>query len=171
MKCGAVPVSVRSTIVRCTLAFLAPLVVVVVGLTGRASGRQAGPVAREAGRVNLLESAQLKLAGEQGETLIEHGYATGTYDAPVTVRFTLHPRSVTAVVTIFPHGGSIEGVAQANYVVKGSVGYFGGSLALGRGTGSYSHISEIGGKALGVSGTINRYSFALTVKAHGEVNL
>jgi hypothetical protein len=37
-----------------------------------------------------------------------------------------------------------------------------------RGTGAYRHAS---GKALGISGTINRYSFALTVKAHGELSL
>jgi len=84
---------------------------------------------------------------------------------------TIHPKSVTAVVTIYPRGGSISGVANANYVVKGSLGYFGGTFTLRRGTGRYSHISEVNGKPLGISGSIDRYSFAMEVKAHGDVNL
>jgi hypothetical protein len=118
--------------------------------------------------VNLNENVNLKLLGEEGSALVEHGKAAGTYNAPVTATFTIHPKAVTATVTVYPHGGSITGVAQANYIVQNSTGYFGGTLTITRGTGSFRHAS---GKALGISGTINRYTFAITVKAHGEVIL
>ncbi len=138
-------------------------------LTAQAHARR--PTAMESKRVNLVETARLTLADEKGSALTERGQATGTYDAPVIAVFTIHPKSVTAVVTIYPKGGSITGTAHANYVVRNSLGYFGGSFALGRGTGKYRHLSEVNGKALGISGIINRYSFEIQVKAHGEANL
>ncbi len=122
----------------------------------------------QAKTVDLVENANLKLISEDGAALVEHGQAAGTYNAPVTATFTIHPKAVMATVTIYPHGGSITGVAQTNYVVQNSTGYFGGTLTITRGTGSFKGAS---GKSLGISGTINRYSFAITVKAHGEVNL
>jgi hypothetical protein len=151
----------------CALA----VVVTAIGLTAQASGGTGKPAAREAKRVSLVETAHLKFTAEHGAALAERGRATGTYNAPVTVTLTIHPKSVTAVVTIYPSGGSISGTAHANYIVKGAYGYFGGTFTLHRGTGKYSHISEINGKPLGISGTINRISFAMEVKAHGEVNL
>jgi hypothetical protein len=159
---GTIPVV--ATISICALALLAS----VAGPMTRASGAASGPVGIQAKRVDLLENANLKLISEEGAVLVERGQATGTYNAPVTATFTIHPKAVTATVTVYPHGGSITGVAQTNYVVQNSTGYFGGTFTVTRGTGSFKGAS---GKFLGISGTINRYSFAITVKAHGEVNL
>ncbi|HEV7939043.1 MAG TPA: hypothetical protein VGP18_13605 [Solirubrobacteraceae bacterium] len=159
---GTIPAVLTISI--CALALLAS----VAGCPTRAVGATRGPVGTQAKTLNLVENASLALVREEGATLVEHGKATGTYDAPVTAIFTIHPKAVTATVTVFPHGGSITGIAQANYVVQNSVGYFGGTLVITHGTGSFKHAS---GKALGISGTIDRYSFATTVKAHGEVNL
>lgn len=142
-------------------ALIASLPVSATGATNHA-------IAREAKKVQLSESAQLKFTREDGSALVEYGQATGTYNAPVNTILTIHPTSVTATVTLFPKGGSITGTAQANYIVKGSTGYFGGTFTISHGTGSYRHAS---GKALGISGTINRETFAMTVKAHGEINL
>jgi hypothetical protein len=160
------PVPARLVILICALA----LGTAVVGLTAQASGTTERATAKAARRVHLIESAHLKLIKEEGATLTERGQAVGTYNAPVTATFTIRPKSVTAIVTIYPKGGSITGTAHANYVVQNSVGYFGGTLTLGRGTGSFRHLSEVKGMPLGVSGTINRYSFAIEVKAHGEAN-
>ncbi len=154
-----------------SLAACGVALVCAIGLTAQASGGTGKPVAREAKRVSLVETAHLKFTAEHGSALVERGRATGTYNAPVAVTLTIHPKSVTAVVTIYPTGGSISGIANANYVVKGASGYFGGTFTLGKGTGRYSHISEVKGKPLGVSGVINRISFAMEVKAHGEANL
>ena len=160
---GAIPVVV--TISVCALVFLAS----VTEHATRALGAPTGPVGMQATkRINLVESANLKLISEEGATLVERGQATGTYDAPVTAAFTIHPKAVTATVTVYPHGGSITGVAQTNYVVQNSTGYFGGTFTITRGTGNFKGAS---GKSLGISGTINRYSFAITVRAHGEVIL
>ncbi len=144
------------------------LATTAIGLPTQASGTTSGAVAKEARKVDLVENGALKFTGEEGAALDERGHATGTYNAPVTAALTIHPTYVTATVTVYPRGGSITGSAQANYIVKGSTGYFGGTFTITRGTGTFSHAS---GKALGISGTINRYTFATTVKAHGEVSL
>jgi hypothetical protein len=160
-RMGSVPAGL--TIAICGLALVAD-----GGLTASASSAQQGPIAKQAKTVDLVESARLAFIREEGVALVEHGQAVGTYNAPVTATFTIHPNSVTATVTVFPHGGSITGVAQANYIVQNSIGYFGGAFTVTHGTGSFKHAT---GKALGISGTINRYTFATTVKAHGEVSL
>ncbi len=144
------------------------LAALIVSLPVPASGATGNAIAREAKKMQLNESAQLKFTREDGSALVEYGQAAGTYNAPVNTILTIHPNSVTATVTIFPKGGSITGTAQANYIVKGSTGYFGGTFTITHGTGTYRHVS---GRGLGISGTINRESFAMTVKAHGEINL
>ena len=158
------PVAGALTISVCTLALAAG----AVGLTARASRATARVPARAARKVSLVETAQLRLAHENGSALLEHGHATGTYDAPVAATLTIHPTYVTALVTIFPRGGSVTGSARANYVVRNSTGYYGGSFTIIHGTGTFRHAS---GKALGISGTIDRYTFAMTVKAHGQIHL
>lgn len=159
---GRIPIVMTISI--CALALLAS----IAGPTTHASGAVGGPMGAQAKRVNLVENANLKLISEEGAALIERGQASGTYNAPVTATFTIRPKTVAATVTVYPHGGSITGVAHTNYIVQNSTGYFGGTLTITRGTGSFKGAS---GKSLGISGTINRYSFAITVKAHGEVNL
>jgi hypothetical protein len=158
------PVAAGLTISICTPALAAG----TVGLTARASRATAHVTARVAKTISLVETAQLKLAHESGSDLLEYGHATGTYNAPVVATLTIHPTYVTAVVTIFPRGGSVTGSARANYVVKNSTGYYGGSFTIIHGTGTFKHAS---GNALGISGTIDRYTFAVTVKAHGQVHL
>jgi hypothetical protein len=143
----------------------------VVGVPAQASGRTVSPTVKAANRVDLMEVGHLRLSKEEGSEISERGQASGTYDAPVTAAFTIHPKSVTVVFTIYPRGGSIKGTAYANYKIVDSLGYFGGTFTLGRGTGKYRHASEVDGKALGFSGIINRNTFEVEVKAKGEINL
>lgn len=133
-----------------------------------AAGGAARPIAHMARTVHIQEHGRLKFTSERGATLIERGTAYGTYTAPMVVDLTIHPKSVSATVTIYPHGGSITGSAVASYRIVKNLGYFGGTLKLGRGTGKYSHIAEVGHKPLGVSGVINRENFEVEVKAAGE---
>jgi hypothetical protein len=156
---------------RTVAAAVIALAIATPAIAAHASGGTGKPTATAAGRETLVENAHLKFAGERGSAIDEHGEASGTYDAPVAVALTIHPKSVTASVTIYPSGGSISGFANANYIVKGSYGYFGGTFTLTHGTGKFSHISEIDRKPLGISGRINRNNFAMEVKAHGEANL
>jgi hypothetical protein len=157
-------VRARLTIAGCALALAAS----AIGFEAQALGATAHRTAKEARTINLVESARLALTSEEGAELTERGRATGTYNAPIAANFTIHPKSVTVTITVYPHGGSITGTAHASYVVQGSTGYFGGTFTVTHGTGAFRHAS---GKNLGFSGTINRYTFATTVKAHGEVSL
>jgi hypothetical protein len=133
----------------------------------RASSVSRGPVAVAARRLYLTESASLRLIGEGETTLNERGRGTGTFSAPLTARLNLSPSHVTGTFTIYPKGGSISGITQARFILKGSIGYYGGTLTITHGTGHYRHAS---GAGIGISGTINHLSFALTVKAHGWMN-
>jgi hypothetical protein len=164
MKLNIGTISALQKISLCALALAAS----TAGPAALASGANGDPVAHQAKVIDLMESAHLTFVSEDGVALVEHGQAIGTYNAPVGATFTIHPKSVTATVTVYPHGGSLTGVAQANYIVQNNIGYFGGTFVITHGTGSFDHAS---GKALGISGAINRYTFATTVKAHGELNL
>lgn len=116
--------------------------------------------------VYLNEYASLKLVSEGESSLNERGQGRGTFRGTITARLKLNPNQVNAVYTIYPKGGSVTGRASARYVIRGSTGYYGGTLTIIKGTGIYRHAT---GTNLGISGTINRYSFALTVKAHGWI--
>jgi hypothetical protein len=126
------------------------------------------PAARAAKVVNLVETADLRLRSEGESTLNERGYARGTFNATLVARMNLSANHVTATFTIYPKGGSITGRASARFVVRNSTGYYGGTLDIVRGTGAFRHAS---GSGIGISGTINRLTFALTVKAHGRISL
>jgi hypothetical protein len=118
-------------------------------------------------RTRLVETAKLHLAGEGESTLNERGHATGTFDAPVTAHLDLSIGHVTAVFTLLLKGGSVTGKAEARYVQKGSIVYYGGTLNIVHGTGAYRHAS---GSNIGISGTINHINFNLTVKANGWIS-
>ncbi len=164
--------SLRSTPARLPICIcMVALIIAAVGVTAQASGETGRPVAKAANRVDLVEIGHLNLSKEEGSEISERGRASGTYDAPVTAAFTMHPKSVTVVFTIYPRGGSIKGTAYANYEIVKSLGYFGGTFTLARGTGKYRHVSEVNGKALGFSGIINRNTFEVEVKAKGEISL
>lgn len=126
-----------------------------------------GPTASAARTVYLRETGRLRLLSEKGNTITEHGYATGTYNAPVTATFAIHPKSVVASVTIHPRGGSISGTANASYKIQGKLGYFGGTFLLSHGTGSFRHAAGLHGQPLGISGIINRTTLEVEVKANG----
>lgn len=153
-----------------TSACAMTVAVIATGLAAQVSRAAGSPTAREAGKVYLVENAQLHLAhnNEYESTLGERGQATGTFDAAVTAALALVPSHVTATFAIYPHGGSIKGTAHANYIVKGSVGYFGGTLTIIGGTGTYRHAS---GTNVGFSGTIDRQNFSMSIKVHGWVTL
>lgn len=142
----------------------ATLLVTMAAMQGSAGGTM---LARKAKTIDLVENAHLEFVREEGSYLLEHGSATGTYNVPMTAHLARHATYVTAVITLYPQGGSITGKSRANYIVKNDIGYFGGNFAITGGTGKYRHAS---GKALGISGTINRHTFDMTVKAHGNIS-
>jgi len=164
MRASGRSIPARRTVPFCGLLVAAAAIV----LGASASGSVRRPVAHAARIVRLQEHGRLKFVSERGATLIERGTAYGTYRATMIADLTIHSKSVTATVTIYPHGGTITGSADASYKIVKNLGYFGGTLNLGRGTGKYRHIAEVGHKPLGVSGVINRENFEVEVKASGE---
>jgi hypothetical protein len=141
-----------------------------IGMSARASTTNGRPVAKAARRVQLVETAKLKFHGEKGAAVVDYGEASGTYDAPLKAEMTLHGTYVSAVVTIYPHGGTIIGTAHADFKPVNEILYFGGTFKLSHGTGKFRNISEIKGKPLGISGTLNQNNDNGEVKAHGEAN-
>lgn len=134
----------------------------------RAGTASMHPAARASARTHLVESASLRLVGNGSSSLSERGQARGTFNAPLTAHLHLAPGKVTAAFTIYPKGGSISGAAIAHFIVKGSIGYYGGTMHITGGTGHYRHAT---GSNIPVSGTINHLTFALTVKANGWISL
>lgn len=151
--------------VRLTLGLTLTL---LMGIAPAASATRS-PAAHAARTVFLYENAHLRLTHTNNEsTLNERGTAYGTFTAQLTAYLHVSAERVKAVFTIYPRGGSITGTASARFIVKGHTGYYGGTLTITHGTGSYRHAS---GKSIGISGTIDRISFALTVKAKGWMKL
>jgi hypothetical protein len=127
------------------------------------------PAARTARTVSLTETGRLHSTSGTGSTIDERGQATGTYNCAITVHLTiLSANRVTAAFTVNPRGGTISGTGSARFQTKGANGYFGGTISIAHGTGSYRHAS---GTNIGISGVINRETFDLTVHVHGAIHV
>lgn len=178
MRASRPPHATPATAVR--LATLA-LLLAAAGLTGAtpvvasagpvryasaSAARHSSPRAHAARSVYLREVGHLRYLRGNESTLYEHGNASGTFHGPVTAQLRISAERVSAVFTIYPRGGSVTGRASARFIIKGHTGYYGGTLNIVHGTGVYRHAS---GKKIGISGTIDRYSFALLVKANGWI--
>jgi len=127
------------------------------------------PAAAAAREVNLQETGYLHAVGEPGDTIDERGHASGTYSCSIAVHLTIvSGNKVTSAFTVKPKGGSVTGRGSARFVQKGADGYFGGTIAITGGTGGFAHAS---GTNIGISGVIDRETFALTVHLHGKIDL
>jgi hypothetical protein len=139
-----------------------------MGRAGASQSEPSGPPAHAARTWYLREAARLRLVRGNESTLSERGSAAGTFSGSLTAQLTISAEHVSAVFTFYPRGGSVTGRASAHFIVRGHTGYYGGTLKITRGTGAYRHAS---GTNIGISGTIDRYSFALMVKANGWIKL
>ena len=144
---------------------MAAIGALIIG-SGVGPGTSQALAARE---VNLQETGYLHAVGEPGSTVLEQGHATGTYNCSISVDLTIGDAGhVTATFTVKPHGGSVTGRGSGRFVQQGADGYFGGTIAITGGTGSYAHAS---GTNIGISGVVNRETFALTVHVHGKIDV
>jgi hypothetical protein len=128
----------------------------------------ASPQAKAARSLNLNDSASLHLQNKHGLVLKESGNAKGSLGGTLYLQLDVtSTRSVTAQVQVYPKGGSISGNAKASYRVAGSTASFSGTLAITKGSGTYSKAKA---SALSFSGTIQRSNDAVTVHVSGKMS-
>jgi hypothetical protein len=125
-------------------------------------------VADASSSVSLKENGSLKRVGKaKGFDLNEKGYASGTIKGSISL--SLHVVStdkVTAKVSVYPKGGSLYGSGSASYHVHGGYAYFGGSLSITKGAGSWKGAH---GSNLKFSGKIERANDAVSVNLSGTL--
>jgi hypothetical protein len=156
--------STRSRIssIALALAALSAAVVLGAGAAGAAS-----PRATAARSLTLSDSASLRLQNKHGVELKEGGTAKGTLAGPLYLQLKVtSTRSVSALVQVYPKGGSISGNAKASYSVNGATATFSGTLAITKGSGKYSKAKA---SALSFTGTIKRSNDAVTVHVSGKM--
>jgi hypothetical protein len=135
---------------------------------GTSAAGAASPHAKAARTITLNDSASLHLQNKHGLVLKEAGKAKGTLPGTLYLQLDVtSTRSVTAQVQVYPKGGSISGNAKASYSVQGSSASFSGTLAITKGSGTYSKAKA---SALSFSGTIQRSNDAVTVHVSGKMS-
>jgi hypothetical protein len=140
----------------------------VAGIALLAAGASAATSAHAARTISLRESGHLHLTSHHGFTLNEQGSASGTIHGTIYIHLTVSSTNrVSAVVNIYPRGGSLSGYARAAYHVHGSIASFSGTMSISRGTGSYNHAH---GSGLSFNGTIQRTSDAVDVQVNGTIS-
>jgi hypothetical protein len=126
------------------------------------------PSASSARTISLAEHGALHLLSKHGFTLNEQGAASGTIKGTIYVQLKIVSTSrVTAEVSIYPSGGSISGYGTAAYHKGETEASFSGTMAVRRGSGSYSRAQ---GSGLSFSGTIAKSSDAITVQVSGRLS-
>jgi hypothetical protein len=117
---------------------------------------------------NVNEYGSLTLENNRGTTLDERGRGTGTFSCAVYIQLTLSGTLVTAKYSVYPHGGSIVGTATARiHSATTKAAYFSGTITLKNGSGRYADPSG----TASFTGTINRSSYAMTVRVAGGLRL
>jgi hypothetical protein len=114
------------------------------------------------------EYGSLRMQSSKGTTIAEKGVCWGTFNCSVVMRMTLSGTLVTASFAAYLKGGSISGAASARIrYATTQLAYFSGTLTLHGGTGSRSRSSGVAR----FQGTINRNSYALTIRVTGRLRL
>lgn len=136
------------------------------GLLAIATSRApAAPAVRTARVLSIDDTGHLHLLNASGSVFLEEGSVSGSLPGRVKVRLVVGG-SVTASFTIQARGGSITGSGSAVLHSTKRYSSFAGSLAVGHGTGSYTHVNGSGK----LSGVIDRLTHALTVQTIGQLH-
>jgi hypothetical protein len=130
------------------------------------AGRQQA-VAVAAREVTLRETGHLHLVSHHKEQIVETGSGTGTLSGTITVNLTLAFSQATVGFTAHPStGGTVVGHGEGKLYAGGHVANFTGTATITGGTGQYAHAS---GRNIRLEGTLQRKTFALSVKVEGKM--
>ena len=117
---------------------------------------------------SVNEYGSLRMQSSKGTTINEKGVCWGTFNCSVIMQMTLSGTLVTAGFTAWLQGGSVSGAARAHIrSATTKSAYFSGTLTLHGGTHSRSHASGVAR----FQGTINRTSYALSIRVIGRLRL
>ncbi len=115
---------------------------------------------------SLDETMHLRIEKVKGKRLTAGGRTVGTVAGRGS--FTIILSNGSHAVATF-HGrnahGSISGTAVANYRVAGAISYYSGRVTSLHGTGKYAHVASLG---IGLSGTVNRRTYKVTMHLRGK---
>ena len=125
------------------------------------------PRASAARSLSVKDEGRLRLVKSSGSRLTDEGPATGTIPGTVKIVFVYDgDPTVTAQITIYGHGGSIQahGTAALSSPTSASPS-FKGSLAIAGGAGRYVHARGSGQ----LYGVFYRRSYAIVVQTQGTL--
>ena len=136
-------------------------------ITKTRSSAGPAPRANAAHTVNVKDEGRLRLVKSSGSQLIDEGPATGTFPGTVRIVFVYDgDPTVSAQVTIYGHGGSIQahGTGDLSSPTSASPS-FKGTLTISGGAGRYAHARGTGE----LYGVFYRRSYAITVQTQGTL--
>jgi hypothetical protein len=136
-----------------------------MGSSGAAASRT--PRASAARTLTVKDEGRLRLVKSSGSQLIDEGPATGTFPGTVRIVFVYDgDPTVSAQVTIYGHGGSIQahGTGDLSSPTSASPS-FKGTLTISGGAGRYAHARGTGE----LYGVFYRRSYAITVQTQGTL--
>jgi hypothetical protein len=140
------------------------VVTVAVGVGGVSSAAPSAQAARKT--LKLTDTAYLHLTRKSGNVIYEKGTATGTLPGTVTARFVTGITRVSGTVTFHAYSGGSLTMTVVGYPQSAStVTRFTGNLAVRKGTGRFRNALGSGT----FSGTANRRTWAITVRASGRI--
>jgi hypothetical protein len=126
------------------------------------------PAAFSARTIAFAETGHLHAISRGGSAVTEEGKGQGTFSCSITVHLVIESAErVRATFTVRPREGTVSGAGLARLNAEGGTGYFGGTLAITKGTGAFAHAS---GRNIGFSGSFNRETLSAVVHVHGTVH-
>ena len=140
---------------------------ILAGAANASAGAGGTPWASAARTLDVQDEGRLRLVKSSGSQLIDEGPASGTIPGKVRIVFVYDGNpTVSAQITIYGHGGSIQahGTGDLSSPTSASPS-FKGSLTISGGAGRYAHARGTGE----LYGVFYRRSYAITVQTQGTL--
>ena len=140
----------------------------VVAVLAAQSQALASPVARQASRRSVNETASLHRTSRHGTIVTEVGTGSGTFRCPINLRIEVEEENLTFTFTCHTSAGLVSGGGYIHLHVADPVSKISGTASLSHGSGRYSRIHASG---LRVTGTVVTSSYATTLHVTGSMSV